>query len=217
MKFNKLKDEIIKVGKLLHQKNFIASNDGNLSIRADNIILITPTCTSKGFMTKDDIVLVDLEGNIIEGIKKPTSEILMHLTIYKNRLDVNAVCHAHPIYSTAFASTGKSLTKKVLPEVIISLDEIPLVKYATPGTKELSKQLIPFIKKYDALLLENHGVLTLGNNLLDAYFKMETVEHFAKICFIAEQIGKINQLNKKEVKKLIQQRNKFGIRENLGK
>lgn len=217
MKFNKLKDEIIKVGKLLHKKNFIASNDGNLSIRANDIILITPTCTSKGFMTKDDIVLVDLEGKVIEGIKKPTSEILMHLTVYKNRADVKAVCHAHPVYSTAFASIGKSLVKKVLPEVIISLDEIPLVKYATPGTKELSKQLIPFIKKYDAMLLENHGVLTLGNNLLDAYYKMETVEHFAQIHFIAEQIGKINQLNKKEVKKLIQQRNKFGIRENLAK
>lgn len=217
MKFNKFKNEIIEIGKLLYQKNFIASNDGNLSIRANEIVLITPTCMSKGFMTKDDIVLVDLDGNVIEGIKKPTSEILMHLTVYKNRSDINAICHAHPIYSTAFASAGKSLTKKVLPEVIISLDEIPLVKYATPGTKELSKELLPFIKKYDAMLLENHGVITLGKNLWDAFFKMETVEHFAQICFIAEQIGKINQLDKKEVKKLIQQRKKFGIRENLAK
>lgn len=217
MKFNKFKNEIIEIGKLLYQKNFIASNDGNLSIRANEIVLITPTCMSKGFMTKDDIVLVDLDGNVIEGIKKPTSEILMHLTVYKNRSDINAICHAHPIYSTAFASVGKSLTKKVLPEVIISLDEIPLVKYATPGTKELSKELLPFIKKYDAMLLENHGVITLGKNLWDAFFKMETVEHFAQIILIAEQIGKINQLDKKEVKKLIQQRKKFGIRENLAK
>ncbi|MCX7875012.1 MAG: class II aldolase/adducin family protein [Melioribacteraceae bacterium] len=217
MSLNKLKSDIIEIGKLLHQKNFVASNDGNLSIRYNDKILITPTCTSKGFLTFDDIVEIDLEGNILKGIKEPTSEMLMHLTIYNFRNDINAICHAHPIYSTAYAITGKSLSKKVLPEVIISLHEIPLVKYSTPGTKELSKKLIPYVKKYDALLLENHGALTLGKDLWEAYYKMETVEHFAKILFVAKQLGKVKELNSKEVKKLIAQREKFGVRKDIGK
>jgi L-fuculose-phosphate aldolase len=211
------KKEIVKVGKLLYQKNYIASNDGNLSIRVGNKIFITPTCMSKGFMSVNDIVEVDLEGKILRGYNKPTSEILMHLTVYQQRPDINAVCHAHPIYSTAFASTGKALDKRVLPEVIISLDKIPLVKYGTPGTKNLSKNLLPFIKKYDAVLLQNHGVLTFGLDLMNAYFKMETVEHFAQICFVASQIGKLKELPKSEIQKLIAQREKFGVRKNIGK
>ena len=211
------KKEIVKVGKLLYQKNYIASNDGNLSIRVGNKIFITPTCMSKGFMSVNDIVEVDLEGKILRGYNKPTSEILMHLTVYQQRPDINAVCHAHPIYSTAFASTGKALDKRVLPEVIISLDKIPLVKYGTPGTKNLSKNLLPFIKKYDAVLLQNHGVLTFGSDLMNAYFKMETVEHFAQICFLSSQIGKLKELPKSEIQKLIAQREKFGIRKNIGK
>lgn len=211
------KKEIVKVGKLLYQKNYIASNDGNLSIRVGNKIFITPTCMSKGFMSVNDIVEVDLEGKILRGYNKPTSEILMHLTVYQQRPDINAVCHAHPIYSTAFASTGKSLDKRVLPEVIISLDKIPLVKYGTPGTKNLSKNLLPFIKKYDAVLLQNHGVLTFGPDLMNAYFKMETVEHFAQICFLSSQIGKLKELPKSEIQKLIAQREKFGVRKNIGK
>jgi L-fuculose-phosphate aldolase len=211
------KKEIVKVGKLLYQKNYIASNDGNLSIRVGNKIFITPTCMSKGFMSVNDIVEVDLEGKILRGYNKPTSEILMHLTVYQQRTDINAVCHAHPIYSTAFASTGKALDKRVLPEVIISLDKIPLVKYGTPGTKNLSKNLLPFIKKYDAVLLQNHGVLTFGSDLMNAYFKMETVEHFAQICFLSSQIGKLKELPKSEIQKLIAQREKFGVRKNIGK
>lgn len=211
------KKEIVRIGKTLHQKNFVASNDGNLSIRKDNKIFITPTCVSKGFLSVDHIVEVDLEGNILKGTRKPTSEILMHLTVYKNRPDINAVCHAHPIYATAFASIGKALDKQILPEVIISLDKIPLVKYATPGTEALSKKLLPFIKKYDAMLLENHGVLSMGADLLSAYFKLETVEHFAQICFVANQIGKLNTLSEKEIQKLISQREKFGIRGNIGR
>jgi len=211
------KKEIVKVGKLLYQKNYIASNDGNLSIRVGNKIFITPTCMSKGFMSVNDIVEVDLEGKILRGYNKPTSEILMHLTVYQQRPDINAVCHAHPVYSTAFASTGKALDKRVLPEVIISLDKIPLVKYGTPGTKNLSKNLLPFIKKYDAVLLQNHGVLTFGSDLMNAYFKMETVEHFAQICFLSSQIGKLKELPKSEIQKLIAQREKFGVRKNIGK
>lgn len=217
MNINNIKYDIIQVGKLLHEKNFVAANDGNLSVKIGDKILVTPTCTSKGFLTFEDIVEVDLNGKLIKGKKKPTSEIQLHLTIYKLRDDINAVCHAHPIYATSFAVSGKSLNKKILPEVIISLDEIPLVKYATPGSINLSKNIKPFLNKYDAFLLQNHGALTLGTDIWNAYFKMESLEHFAKIYFLASQLGKIKELPKKEIKELIKQRDKFGVRKNLGK
>lgn len=211
------KNEILEVGRLLFEKRFVASNDGNLSIRVNDSIIITPTSVSKGFLSVDNLVVVDLKGKIISGKSKPTSEILMHLEIYKRRPDIFAVCHAHPPYSTGFASAGIPLTKKILPEVIIALDSIPLVKYATPGTPELSKKMLPFIKKYDAILLQNHGVITMGSSLQNAYFKMETVEHFAWIYFISTLIGKPKELKRNEIKKLVLQREKFGIRKNVGR
>ncbi|PID58962.1 MAG: aldolase [Ignavibacteriae bacterium] len=217
-KIEELKKQIVEVGKRTYDRGYVASNDGNISARIDNErVLVTPTGVSKGFLTTDMLVLVDFNGNSLEEGKKASSEIFMHLQIYKDRPDVMSVNHSHPPYATGYAVAGRSLDKYVLPEVIIALGKIPLVKYGTPGTPELSEPLIPLLPYYDAFLLENHGALAVGNSVLNAYHKMETLEHFAKINFIAEQIGTVNELNEEQIKKLIAQRKKYGIRENIDK
>lgn len=212
-----LKKEIIETGRRIYNKGFVASNDGNISVRIDgNKVLITPTGVSKGFMTPDDLIIVDMDGNLVSGKRKQSSESNMHLQIYKDRPDVISVCHAHPPYSTGFSVAGISLDKMVLPEVIITLGTIPLVEYGTTGTGELYGQISKYIKDYDAFLLANHGALTVGNSIMNAYYKMETLEHAAHIQFIAHQLGKINTINKNRTNKLLDLREKFGVRKDIG-
>ncbi|HEX2982018.1 MAG TPA: class II aldolase/adducin family protein [Ignavibacteriales bacterium] len=212
-----LRKEIVDAGKRVYDRGFVASNDGNISARIDaKRALITPTGVSKGFMRPEDLIIVDMDGNLVSGDRKPSSETNMHLQIYKDRPDVNSVCHAHPPYSTGFAVAGFNMDKMLLPEVIISLGVIPLVEYGTTGTEELYAQIKRYIQDYDALLLANHGALTVGTSVLNAYHKMETLEHAAKIQFIAQQLGKVNELNGKQSDQLIELRGKFGIRKDLG-
>lgn len=212
-----LKKEIIEVGKRIYNRGYVASNDGNISVRIDDErVLITPTGISKGFMTPDDLIIINLEGKLINGKRKQSSESNMHLQIYKDRPDINSVCHAHPPYSTGFAVAGIPLDKMILPEVIISLGIIPIVEYGTTGTEELYGQISKYIKNYDAFLLANHGALTIGNSILNAYHRMETLEHAAQIQFIAHQLGKVNSLKKNQVDQLIDLREKFGIRKEIG-
>ena len=214
---NTLRSQIIEVGRRTYERGFVASNDGNISARLDEKrVLITPTGVSKGFMKKEDLVIVDMNGNVIGGSKKPSSEVFMHLQVYKDRPDVNSVCHAHPPYATGFAVAGLPLDKCVLPEVIIALGNIPIVEYGTPGTDEFYKPVRKLLPEHDAFLLANHGALTVGETVLAAYHKMETMEHFAHINFIATQLGHITTLNKEQVKKLTDLREKFGIRTNIG-
>lgn len=208
-----LRQDIIEVGKRMYARGYVASNDGNISARLDdNKILVTLTGVSKGFMKPEDLIVVSLEGKVLSGMKKPSSEVLMHLQVYKDRPDVNSVCHAHPPYATGFAVAGIPLDKCVLPEVVITLGSIPLIEYGTPGTKELYQPVTKLIKDHDAFLLANHGALTVGNDVFNAYHKMETLEHFAQIAFIAHQLGYLNTLSKEQVQKLKDQREKFGIK-----
>jgi len=212
MNLFQVKNEIIEIGKRIYSRGYVASNDGNISARIDGKkILITPTGISKGFMKPDDLIIVDYNGKVLSGSKKPSSEINMHLQFYKEREDVQSVCHAHPPYATGFAVAGIPLDKCVLPEVVVTLGSIPLVEYGTPGTDEFTKPLIPLMKNYDAFMLANHGVVTVGKDILNAYHKMETVEHFANIIFIAQLLGSVNVLKEDEVKKLINLREKFGV------
>jgi L-fuculose-phosphate aldolase len=215
--YTKQRNEIVIAGKRIYSRGYVASNDGNISTRVSkNKILITPTCVSKGFMKADDLIVVDLEGNLIEGKKKQSSEANMHLQIYKARPDILSICHTHAPYATGFAVAGIPLNKMVLPEVIIVLGSIPLIEYGTTGTDELYGMISKYVLDYDAFLLANHGVVTLGKNVLDAYHKMETVEHAAKIQFIASQLGNVNTLTKTQTEKLIGLRKKFGIRNYVG-
>lgn len=212
-----LKNEIIQVGKRMYERGYVASNDGNISARIDSErVLITPTGISKGFMKPEDLVICDYSGKVISGSRRPSSEVFMHLQVYKERPDVNSVCHSHPPYATGFAVAGIPLDKCVLPEVIIALGSIPLIEYGTPGTEEFYKPVLKLLKDYDAFLLANHGALTIGKDVLNAYHKMETLEHFAHIAFVAQQIGYVKTLNREQVQKLTDQREKYGIRTNVG-
>ncbi len=212
-----LKKDLVEVGRRIYARNYVASNDGNISARIDQErVVITPTGVSKGFMTVDDMIVVNLEGKVLGGVKKPSSEMSMHLQIYKQRPDVQSVCHAHPPYATGFAVAGIPLDKCVLPEVVLALGGIPLVEYGTPGTAEFYEPILKLVGKYDAFLLANHGALTVGKDIFNAYYKMETLEHFAHIAFVAQQLGYVNTLNKEQVQKLTDLREKFGIRTSVG-
>jgi L-fuculose-phosphate aldolase len=198
-----LKNQIIEVGKRAYAHGYIAANDGNISARINkNHVLITPTGISKGFMKTSDLIVVDMNGKIVAGKKKPSSEIQMHLQIYKERMDINGVCHLHPPYATGFAVARIPLDRYILTEAEITLGNIPLIEYAMPGTEELSHKIIPFLRDSHAFLLANHGALTVGTNIFKAYNAMETLEHAAHIIFIARQLGNLNSLNEEQVKKL---------------
>jgi L-fuculose-phosphate aldolase len=212
-----LKRDIVEVGRRIYARSYVASNDGNISARLDdNRVLITPTGVSKGFMKPEDLVIVDMNGKVVSGGTKPSSEVFMHLQVYKDRPDVMSVCHAHPPYATGFAVAGIALDKCILPEVVIVLGGIPLVEYGTPGTEEFYKPVLKFLPNHDAFLLANHGALTIGKDVYNAYYKMETLEHFAHIAFVAQQLGHMNTLNREQVQKLTDLRTKFGIRTDVG-
>jgi L-fuculose-phosphate aldolase len=209
--------QIVELGRLAYQKGWVAANDGNISFRlsADRI-LATPTGVSKGMMNPEDLILCDLEGNKVEGERDCTTEILMHTTIYQMRPDVQAVVHAHPPVATGFAVAGRPLNLALLPEVIIGLGCIPLADYGLPGTPELSEALKPFIPTYDALLMANHGAVCYAEDLMKAFFKMETVEHFARITLVAELLGGPRMLPRVEVEKLLDSRSRYGVQTRKG-
>jgi L-fuculose-phosphate aldolase len=205
--------DIVEVGRRMYARGYVASNDGNISIRLDdNTILTTPKSVSKGFMTADMMVVVDLDGKKLRGTRDASSELLMHLEVYKNRPDVHAVVHAHPPTATGFAVAGIPLDRAVLAEVITTLGSIPIAEYGTPSTPELPAAVRKYIKAHDGLLLANHGALTIGPDVYAAYYKMETIEHFAKISLVARQLGREHLLSRDEVERLQQLRGNYGIK-----
>lgn len=205
-----LRQQICEVGRRMYEKNFVASNDGNISVRlAANRILTTPTGVSKGFMAPESMVIVDLEGRVVSA-GKPSSEIPMHLFVYRERPDVQAVVHAHPLHATGFAAAGLSLEDCVTAEIIVTLGSIPLAPYGTPSTPKLPETLRPFIHHNDAFLLANHGAVTVGKDLWDAYYKMERLEHYAHIIFISRQLGGEKILPKEQVQELLELRGRYG-------
>ena len=209
-----LKKLFVEIGRRIWERNYVASNDGNLTVRLnDHEILTTPTGVSKGFMTTDMIIKVDYSGKVISGNPnyRPSSEVKMHLDVYKERPDINSVVHAHPPYATSFAVAGIPLDKCVLPEAIIVIGAVPIAKYGLPSTDELPDMIRPHIKTSDAILLENHGALTLGTDLLNAYHKMETLEHTANIVWKAMQLGSMNVMNEGDRDRLMTLREKFNL------
>jgi L-fuculose-phosphate aldolase len=208
-----LRLDIVEVGRLVYQKGWVAANDGNISIRLDqDRLLCTPTGVSKGMMHPDDLIICDMKGNKISGRKERTSEIMMHITIYEMRPDVRAVVHAHPPVATGFATAGRALNEALLPEVIIGLGCVPLAAYGLPGTPELTEPMLPYIPKYDAIMMANHGAVCYADEVFKAYFKMETVEHYARIALVAELLGGPTVLPREEVRKLLDARTRYGIK-----
>jgi L-fuculose-phosphate aldolase len=204
--------EICIAGRWMYERGYIVACEGNLSVRLDDDRIInTPTCMNKGTLSPEDLVVTDIHGAHLSGIRKVSSEVAMHLLFYRMRPDVRAICHAHPPTATGFAVAGRALDQALLPEVIIGLGQIPLVRYATPGTPELSAALEPFVPHYDALLLANHGAVTCGPDLLTAFFRMETIEHSAKITMAAETVGEPQLLSSREVAKLMAARARYFV------
>ncbi len=207
-----IRADIVEVGRRLYARSYVASNDGNISVRLDQHRLITtPKSVSKGFMTPDMMVVVDFDGNKVSGEREASTELPMHLEVYRNRPDVNAVVHAHPPLATGFAVAGIPLTRAVLAEVITTLGSIPIAEYGTPSTAELPAAVRKYIKAHDGLLLANHGAVTCGPDLMAAYYKMETIEHFAKISLVARMLGGENLISRGEVERLQGLREFYGI------
>src|SRR5216684_600973 len=206
----KLRRDLARFGKMLHSMGFVAATDGNLSVRLDtDRVLVTPTGFSKGMMRPEDMVVVDLHGKKLSGAYNPSSEIVMHLTIYRMRPDVGGIVHAHPCTATGFASSGIALDEPLCSEIVITLGAVPLAPYATTGTNELSDSLKPYILEYDAILMANHGVVSYGEDLCRAYMKMEAVEHYAKVVLTARQLGKTKSLGGNELGKLLEVRSRY--------
>ena len=207
-----LRADIVEVGRRLYARGYTASNDGNVSVRlSEGRVLTTPKSVCKGFMTPEMLVVVDLDGRKIEGERDASSELKMHLEVYRQRPDVRAVVHAHPPLATGFAVAGIPLDRAVLAEVVTTLGSIPIADYATPSTEELPAAVRQYIRAHDGLLLANHGALTVGHELFAAYFKMETVEHFAKISLVARLLGGERLLSQQEVERLQGLRGMYGI------
>ncbi|MGE0042502.1 MAG: class II aldolase/adducin family protein [Vicinamibacterales bacterium] len=204
--------DIVEAGRRLWQRGFVASNDGNISARLDERRLVTtPKSVSKGFMTPDMMVVTDLDGAKLSGERDPSSELKMHLEVYRNRPDVGAVVHAHPPTATGFAVAGIALDRAVLAEVITTLGSIPIAEYATPSTEELPAAVRRYIKAHDGLLLANHGALAVAGDVMAAYYRMETIEHFATISLVARTLGREHLLSRDEVTRLQGLRGMYGI------
>ena len=204
---SELKNELIETGRLLYEKGMLAGSDGNLSAKIDeNQLLITKSGVAKGRLKSDDFVEIDFDGKQVSGDGKPSTEAAMHLTVYKNRSDICCCLHSHPPYATSFAVAGMELSRNILPEVAVFVGDIPLLEYAPPGTGAISESIAPFLDKNDAFLLKNHGLLTIGKSIEEAFFKHETVEHFARILWMAKQLGNVNRIPDDELKRLDQLR-----------
>jgi L-fuculose-phosphate aldolase len=208
-----LRADIVEVGRRLYARGYTASNDGNISVRLDaHRLLMTPKSVCKGFMTPDMMCITDLEGRKLQGDRDPSSEMLMHLEVYRQRTDVQAVVHAHPPTATGFAVAGIALDRAVLAEVLTTLGSVPIAEYATPSSGELPEAVRKYIKAHDGMLLANHGALTVGGDLYGAYYKMETIEHFAHISLVARMLGRENLISREEVLRLQALRGTYGIK-----
>jgi len=207
-----IKEWICEIGRRVYNKGFAAANDGNISYRiGPNEVLCSPTMICKGFMKPDDICMVDLDGNQLAGIKKRTSEILLHLTIMKERPDVRAVVHCHPPHATAFAVAREAIPQCVLPEIEVFMGEVPLAPYETPGGQAFADTVKPFLLATNTIILTNHGTVSFGKTLEEAYWKTEILDAYCRILILSKQLGGITYLNEKESRELLDLKKKLGF------
>src|SRR5262245_3176626 len=207
----KLKEQICEIGRRVYQKGFAAANDGNITVRMnDREVLCTPTMVSKGYMKPDDICKVDYEGKQLAGTRKRTSEVLLHLAIYKARPDVNAAVHCHPPHATAFAVAQEPIPKCILPEVEVFLGEVPMAVYETPGTQKFAETVLPYVKECNTIILANHGTVTFGPTLESAYFNSEIIDAYCKILILARQLGRVNYFTEQQTRELLDLKKRIG-------
>ncbi len=210
----KLREEMCEIGRRVYAKGFAAANDGNISCRlGPDRVLCTPTRVSKGFMKPDDLCIVDMEGKQVSGHRKRSSEILLHLAIMKARPDVKACVHCHPPHATAFAVAHEPIPKCTMPEFEVFLGEVAISPYETPGTQAFADTVLPYVKDTDTILLANHGTITAGSDLMDAYFKTEIIDAYCRILILARQIGTVNYYSDEKAAELIKIKPGLGIRD----
>ena len=209
------KKAIIDIGQRMYVRGFVAANDGNISVRtAAGEVWATPTGVSKGYMKKKMLVKVDLDGNVLEGTHKPSSELKMHLRAYRENPDIRSVCHAHPPICTCYAIAGIPLDAPVLAEAIITLGDVPIAPYAELGSSEVAEVIAPYCHTHNGILMANHGAVTWAQDPYEAYYRLESMEYYANILLITEKIlGRQNRLTDGQVDALLAMRDKFGIRQ----
>lgn len=207
----KLKEQICEIGRRVYAKGFAAANDGNITVRlSEREFLCTPTMVCKGFLKPEDICRVDIEGKQLAGTKKRTSEVLLHLSIYKQRPDVMACVHCHPPHATAFAVAHEPIPKCILPEVEVFLGEVPTAIYETPGGQKFADTVVPFAKDCNTIILANHGTLTFGPDLEKAYWNTEIIDSYCRILILAKQLGRINYFDEQKTRELLELKKRLG-------
>lgn len=207
------REDIVRIGRMMYERGWIAGSDGNITIRLDSQrVLATPTGMCKGRMAPEDLIICDNDGNKISGERERSTEIAMHVAVYHARPDIGAVVHAHPPTATGFAVAGRALNLGIMPELIVTLGSVPLADYGLPGTYALVEGMLPFIPKFDAILLANHGAVAYASDVFGAFGRMETVEHLAKITLVAEMLGGPKVLPRIEVEKLFASRARYGVK-----
>ncbi len=207
----KLKEQICEIGRRVYAKGFAAANDGNISVRLnDREILCTPTMVSKGFLKPEDLCKVDYEGKQLAGTRKRSSEILLHLSVYKHRPDVQAVVHCHPPHATAFGVAHEPIPKCVLPEVEVFLGEVPVAVYETPGGQKFADTIVPYVKDCNTIILANHGTVTFGPDLEKAYWNSEIIDAYCKILILARQLGRVNYFSDEKTRELLELKKRLG-------
>jgi L-fuculose-phosphate aldolase len=205
-----MRRSLVKFSRWLSRLGFTPGTSGNLSVRLDaGRLMVTPTGVSKGLVKASDMVIVDLEGRRLAGSKRVTSEIGMHLAVYRERGDVHAVVHSHPPIATAFACSGRAIDQILCQEAVMTVGIVPLARYATTGTGEVAASLAPLLPEYDAILLENHGAVSYGKTLVEAFMKMETIEHLAHVALVTHQLGSAHPIGQEQLRQLHSAREKY--------
>lgn len=214
LKYMEVREQICDVCHKMWQLGWVAANDGNVTVKLeDGTFLATPTGISKSFITPEKLVHIDANGEILDGLEglRPSSEIKMHLRCYKEREDVGAVVHAHPPTATGFAVAQLDMDRYTMIETVIAIGSIPVTPYGTPSTYEVPDAIAPYLQEHDVLLLENHGALTVGSDLITAYYRMETLELYAKISLTAHLLGGEKEISQKNINRLIGMRKGYGV------
>lgn len=209
---HRIKQDICEIGRRLYNKGFAAANDGNITVRiSDNEVLCTPTMHSKGFLKPEDISTVDMTGKQIAGVKKRSSEALLHLEIYKQRPEVKSVVHCHPPHATAFAVAREPIPQCVLPEVEVFLGDVPITKYETPGGQEFADTIRPFVDKTNVIILANHGTVSYGEDVERAYWWTEILDAYCRILLLSKQLGRVNYFTEGKQRELLELKDKWGF------
>lgn len=211
---HKIKQDMCDIGRRIYNRQFAAANDGNITVRvSDNEVLCTPTLQCKGFLKPDDIALIDMTGKQLAGRKKRSSEALLHLEIYRQREDIRSVVHCHPPHATAFAIAREPIPQCILPEVEVFLGDVPITKYETPGGQEFADTIIPFVKKTNVMILANHGTVSYGETVEQAYWWTEILDSYCRMLLLAKQLGNVSFLSKDHSQELLDLKDKWGYKD----